>query len=65
MKQSQIDVVPGSIVVALTGVQPLRDVEAMAISIRFNRRCQLYLTCSVGLLDTVAIARLQIAGTQI
>ena len=65
MKQSQADVVPDSIVVALTGTQSLYDVEAVAISIRFDKGSQVYLTRSVGLLDTVAVARLQIAGTQI
>lgn len=65
MKQLQVDVVPDSIVVALTGMQSLGDVEAEAISIRFDKGSQVFITRSVGLLDTVAVARLQIAGTQI
>ena len=33
MKQSQVEAVPGIIVVALTGIQSLVDVEAVAFSI--------------------------------
>lgn len=39
MKHSQVDVVPDSIVVELTGMQSLEDVEAVAISIRFENGC--------------------------
>lgn len=65
MKQSQVDDVPGTMSVALIGVQRSRVGVSVYVSLAVHRVFSMYLTCSVGQQHTVAIARLQAAVTQI